>query len=274
MVDFGGGGPTILLLHALMGRATTWWPVARWLTRYGKVIGLDARGHGRSPHRGGRWRTPDFVADAAELVTGVGAPAVVIGHSMGGLHAIALAAEHPELVRALVVEDVGIDLRGRTVDDWRALFDAWPVPFPSLRHVREFFGPAGDYFAECVEERADGYHFIAPPRELFDIAAEWGERGYWDLVERVTCPILVVEAEHTVMPAGQQAQIPRRAPGGGTHFVVPGAGHLVHEAAPRVFQGAVEAFLSWVLDEDVDLAADRVEDGDLLHPRLNGFDRE
>ncbi|WP_253831750.1 alpha/beta fold hydrolase [Actinokineospora globicatena] len=258
VVTFGGDGPPILLLHALMGRAATWWSVAPWLTRHGSVIGVDARGHGRSPHRGGQWRTPDFVADAAELVAGLGAPAVVIGHSMGGLHGIALAAQHPDLVRGLVLEDVGVDLRGRTVDDWRALFDAWPVPFASMRHVREFFGPAADYFSECVEERADGYHLVAGPHELVDIAAEWGEHAYWDLVDRVRCPVLVIEAEHTVMPAGQQAEIAARVPGGGTHLVVEGAGHLVHDSAPRTYQGAVEAFLSWVLHEDVEVTGDRV----------------
>ncbi|GLZ40376.1 alpha/beta hydrolase [Actinokineospora sp. NBRC 105648] len=247
MVTFGGDGPPILLLHALMGRASTWWPVARWLTAYGRVVGLDARGHGRSPFRGGQWRTPDFVADARELLDDFGEPAVVIGHSMGGLHAIALAAEHPDAVRGIVVEDVGIDLRGRTVDGWRSLFDAWPVPFPSLGHVRAFFGPAGDYFAECVEERADGYHLLAGPDELFDVAAEWGERDYWDLVERVRCPVLAVEAEFSVMPAGQQAQIPLRAPGGGTHLVVSGSGHLIHDSAPETYRGAVEAFLSGLL---------------------------
>ncbi|MGQ0837127.1 alpha/beta fold hydrolase [Actinokineospora sp.] len=247
VVEFGGEGPTILLLHALMGRASTWWSVARWLTTYGRVVGLDARSHGRSPHRGGQWRTPDFVADAAELVAGLGSPAVVIGHSMGGLHAIGLAAEHPELVRGLVVEDVGVDLHGRTVDGWRELFEAWPVPFPSLAHVREFFGRAGPYFAECVEERADGYHLIAEIDDLFEIAGEWGTRDYWPLVERVRCPVLAIEAEHTVMPPGQQAQVPVRAPGGGHHLVVAGSGHLVHDSVPAVYRGAVEAFLSAVL---------------------------
>ena len=87
MISFGGTGPTILLLHGLMGRATTWRPVAPWLTRYGRVVGLDARGHGHSPHRGGGWRTEDFVADAAtqkkksdlpDIITTV--PCCGIGH--------------------------------------------------------------------------------------------------------------------------------------------------------------------------------------------------
>jgi len=244
VIHFGGTGPTILLLHGLMGRARTWWPVARWLTRYGRVVGLDARGHGRSPHRGGGWTTEDFVADAAELLD---EPAIVIGHSMGGLHAWCLAAEHPELVRAVVVEDMAPDQRGRTVDPWRAYFESWPVPFAALGHVREFFGDLGDYFVECVVERDDGYHLLADLDDLYDIAAEWGRRDYWPMVERVRCPLLAIEAEHTAMPPGQVAELPVRAPGGGHHLVVAGAGHVVHRAAPEVYRGAVEAFLSAVL---------------------------
>ncbi|WP_260189902.1 alpha/beta fold hydrolase [Actinophytocola gossypii] len=248
VVDFGGSGPPILLLHGLMGRASTWRPVAPWLTRYGRVVGLDARGHGASPHRGGGWRTEDFAADAAAAVEELGAPAVVVGHSMGGLHAWTLAAIRPELVRAVVVEDMAPDQRGRTVDPWRAHFASWPVPFASLDDVRAYFGgPVGDYFAECFEERADGYHLTADLDDLYGIAAEWGERDFWPLVERVTCPLLAIEAEHTAMPPGQQARLPVRAPGGGHHLVVAGAGHVVHRDAPLTYRGAVEAFLSEVL---------------------------
>jgi pimeloyl-ACP methyl ester carboxylesterase len=246
VIEFGGTGPGILLLHGLMGRARTWWSVAQWLTPYGRVVGLDARGHGRSPHRGGRWRTEDFVADAAELAAELGS-AIVIGHSMGGLHAWTLAATHPDLVRAVVVEDMAPDQRGKTVDGWRAYFDSWPVPFAALAHVRQFFGPLGDFFTECVEEREDGYHLIAELDELYAIAAEWGERDYWALVEKVGCPLLALEAENSSMPAGQLAELARRTAGPARHLVVPGSGHVIHESAPQAFRGAVEAFLSEVL---------------------------
>nr|WP_258907828.1 alpha/beta hydrolase [Actinokineospora sp. UTMC 2448] len=260
VIDFGGQGRTILLLHGLMGRATTWWPLTRWLTRYGRVVAMDARSHGRSRHRGSTWRTPDFVADAAEVLSHYG-PGVVIGHSMGGLHGLGVAATHPSLVHGLVVEDMAVDLRGRTVDAWRGLFDAWPVPFRSLAHLHEFFGPVvGPYFAECVEERADGYHLLSEVDDLFAIAAEWGREEYWSWVDAVRCPMLVVEAEHTAMPPGQQAEIARRA--GGAHLLVEGAGHLVHASAPDLFRGAVEAFLS---GQEVDLPGGGVQDGDSRH---------
>jgi len=246
VVDFGGRGPLIVLLHGLMGRATTWWRVARHLTAYGHVVGLDARAHGRSPRPSPREvpaRVEDFAGDVAELIERLDeGPAVVIGHSMGGLHAIVLAATRPELVRGVVTEDIAPDQRGRTVDDWRAHFESWPDAFTSLAHVREFFGDTGDYFVECVTEHDDGYRLIADLEDLYVIAAEWGRRDYWSYVDKVACPLLVIEAGDTAMPEGGQAELARRA--GGRHLVVEGAGHVVHDSAPEQYRGAVEAFLS------------------------------
>jgi pimeloyl-ACP methyl ester carboxylesterase len=243
VVEFGGEGPGILLLHGLMGRASTWWPVAPWLVGHGRVVGLDARAHGRHPDRG-PCRTERFAADAAEAIRALRLePAVVIGHSMGGLHALALAAEYPTLVRAVVVEDFAPDQRGATVADWRPHFESWPVPFRSLAHVREFFGAQGDYFSECVEERADGYHLIADLDALYAIAAEWGEREYWSLVDRVRAPLLVIEPEHSAMPAGQLAEMARRA-ADGRHVLIPAAGHVAHDDRPERYRRTVEAFLT------------------------------
>lgn len=255
-VDFGGTGPSILLLHGLMGRANNWWPVAQWLTRYGHVVALDARGHGRNPRDGRSITSADFVADAAAAITGLDlGPTVVIGHSMGGLHSWLLAAAHPELVRAVVVEEFAPDQRGRTVDTWRPWFDSWPVPFRSLAQLRDFFGDpvVAGYFAEVVVERADGYHLIAELADLYEIATEWGERDYWLEADRVQCPLLAIEAEHTLMPPGQMAELATRAPGNiiakaPRHLLVPNTGHVIHLQQPDAYRMAVESFLAEVLD--------------------------
>lgn len=244
VVDLGGVGPQILLLHGLMGRAATWWPVARWLTGHGHVLGLDARGHGRSEARG-PWTTERMAADAAELLDEAG-PAVVIGHSMGGLHGLVLAARRPDLVRALVVEDMAVDFRGRSADDARAWFGALPQPFPSLAAVREAFGhprpELGDYLTECVEERADGYHLLSRIEDVVEIAAEWAVVDHWATLDAVHCPVLLLEAEQSVAPPGQMAEMARRL-ADASHVQVPETGHLLHAAAPAAYRSAVEQFI-------------------------------
>lgn len=242
IVEFGGTGRPILLLHGLMGRASTWWPVARWLTAHGRVLGLDARGHGRSD-RGGPWTVARMAADAAEVLEPVG-PAVVIGHSMGGLHGLALAAHRPELVRALVVEDMGVDFRGIDADAAGAWFGAVPQPFGSLAAVREAFGPqAGEYMTECVEERADGYHLLARVADTTAIAGEWARRGFDDLLPAVGCPVLLLEAADSITPSGQSASMARRL-ADARHVRIPGTGHLVRTGAPDAYRAAIGQFLA------------------------------
>jgi len=245
VVEFGGEGLPILLLHGLMGRATTWWPVARWLTQHGRVLGLDARGHGRSDARG-PWTTERMTADAAELLAEVG-PGVVVGHSMGGLHGLLLAARWPELVRGLVVEDMGVDFRGSSPEAAGSWFGAMPQPFPSLAAVRLAFGwphtEFGEYMTECVEERSDGYHLLARVEHTVEIAAEWAERHHWDAVAAVGCPALLIEAEDSVAPAGQMAEMARRLPEA-RHLRIRGTGHLVQGGDPRAYRAAVEPFVT------------------------------
>jgi len=159
---------------------------------------------------------------------------------MGGLHAWGLAATRPELVRAVVVEDFAPDNRGRSIDDWRWYFDAWPVSFQSIAHVRTIVNVPR--VEEFFEERADGYHLIARLEDLYEIAAEWGERDYWHLVDAVTCPMLLIEAGRGGIREGQLAEAARRT--GAAHLLVPESGHCVHDDAPAVYRGAVEAFLS------------------------------
>lgn len=250
VVEFGGVGPPILLLHGLMGRATTWWPVARWLTGHGRVLGLDARGHGRSQATG-PWTTTRMAADAADVLDLLDrGPAVVVGHSMGGLHAVELAARRPDLVRGLVVEDMAVDLTTAPAGlpaDMRAWFEAVPQPFASLAAVRETFGHEraefGEYMAECVEERADGYHLLCRVHHAVEIAAEWTGLAHWPALAAVRCPTLLVEAERGVVPAGQGERMASVLTSG-CRVVVPGTGHLVHAAAPETFRELVTDFLT------------------------------
>ena len=173
----------------------------------------------------------------------------------GGDEASACAAGLAQFSRALTTLPRGRgnrfapDQRGRTVDPWKAHFDAWPVPFGSLDEVRAYFGSLGDYFADCFEERADGYHLIAELPTLYEIASEWGRRDYWSIVDSIKCPLLVIEGEHTLMPPGQQAEVAARA-ADGRHLVVAGAGHYPTEPAlAAALPGLLSRFLDRVREQ-------------------------
>lgn len=247
--EYGGTGRTILLLHGLMGRASTWWRTSRWLADHGRVVAIDARGHGDSVADRG-WRTERFVADVIEVIEALElAPAVVIGHSMGGLHGWELAAARPDLVHALVVEDMAPDHRGRTAMPWVSWFEAMPSDFDSIAAVRDAFGwprpSVGDYLAECVREGAGGYRLLTGHALAAEIAREWGERDFWDGVARVRCPALLLEAEDSPIASEQMAVMARSMPRA-RHVRVPGTGHLLHDDAPNRYRELVTEFLTAV----------------------------
>lgn len=88
----GSGGPTLVLLHGLGANASVWEPLKKilrkdWPHRW---IAPDFRGHGRSRH-GGPYGYGVHAADVAAVVGGQDEEAVLMGHSMGGAVAMALA---------------------------------------------------------------------------------------------------------------------------------------------------------------------------------------
>jgi pimeloyl-ACP methyl ester carboxylesterase len=102
--DFGGSGPTMVLVHGLGGAHVNWIAVGSALAARAHVLAPDLAGFGRTPLDG---RTADVDANRALLDRFVAAvadgPVILVGNSMGGLIAMLQAAHHPESVAALVL---------------------------------------------------------------------------------------------------------------------------------------------------------------------------
>lgn len=101
-----GAGLPVLLLHGLFGTAKNLGQIARALATRAKVVSLDLRNHGDSPHAAAM----DYVAmagDVADTCAEAGITrAAIIGHSMGGKVAMTLALTRPALVERLAVMDI------------------------------------------------------------------------------------------------------------------------------------------------------------------------
>lgn len=120
-----GSDPRILALHGFTDSGACWDPVIAALGR--AVVALDARGHGESGLPEEPYGAPEQAADAAAVLDDLGMrDVIVMGHSMGGANAVALAEARPDVVRALVLEDpyirTGPSRRSREVpESFRAL---------------------------------------------------------------------------------------------------------------------------------------------------------
>jgi pimeloyl-ACP methyl ester carboxylesterase len=133
------GDPELVLLHGGSQNAHTWDTVAMALDR--PLVAIDLPGHG---HSDGPGDSPegqlDVYGNAVDVAAAIRqlAPAAqaVVGMSLGGLTAIALTAEAPELVRKLVLVDVlpGIKAqRAQHITD----FVTGPASFASLDELLE-----------------------------------------------------------------------------------------------------------------------------------------
>ena len=239
----GGQGEPIVLVHGLMGRGSTWSRQLPWLTRFGSVYTYDAPWHrGRDVIDPYPISTERFVADLGDAVAALGCSVRLVGHSMGGLHAWCLAAERPDLVSALVVEDMAADFSGRTTGPWAPWAAALPVEFDSAEKIFAEFGPiAGQYFLEAFDRIQAGWRLHGHASRWVEIAAEWGTRDYWAQWRAVRAPALLLEAGNSVTPVGQMRAM-AAANSRSSYTVVPEAGHLVHDEAPQIYQQAVESF--------------------------------
>jgi pimeloyl-ACP methyl ester carboxylesterase len=98
-------GPPLVLLHGLTGRWQIFIPILPYLVLRHTVYAVDLRGHGKSGRVSGRYRCRDYGEDIAAFLKGrIAEAAIVHGFSTGGLVAAYLAAQHPELVSALILE--------------------------------------------------------------------------------------------------------------------------------------------------------------------------
>jgi pimeloyl-ACP methyl ester carboxylesterase len=101
----GAFAGTAVLLHGLTSSASTWWQVGPLLAAGGwDVTALDLPGHGDHPRDGEPITASSMVESVADRLPAIGVD-LLIGHSMGAVVATGVADTHPELVRALVLED-------------------------------------------------------------------------------------------------------------------------------------------------------------------------
>jgi pimeloyl-ACP methyl ester carboxylesterase len=99
-------GAPVVFLHGVSGSARTYAWLPEEIAGGRRTVRVDLRGHGRSEHAPGAYDVDSYGEDVADLLREtVGRPAVLVGHSLGGVVAWWVAQRHPELVAAAFLED-------------------------------------------------------------------------------------------------------------------------------------------------------------------------
>ncbi len=198
-----GAGPPALLLHGIGNYGRYWDLFADAVGDRLTLVAPDARGHGESGRPADGYAPADFTADALAVLDAAGIErAVVVGHSMGGLHSINLAARHPERVRALVIVDASPDPLPDGAARAQRLLTGRPLRFRDRAEARAYLErtspgyPAEVYenrLAFAFREEVGALVWRSDPAALERIMRRrMPTEDRWDALATITCPTLVV----------------------------------------------------------------------------------
>jgi pimeloyl-ACP methyl ester carboxylesterase len=238
---WGSADPELVLVHGGAQNAHTWDTVAMALGR--PLIAVDLPGHGHSDgHRPGVDRVE---AGAADLAIAIGRLApqakAVVGMSLGGMTTIALTAQAPQLVRAVVLVDI---TPGVTAEKASAItaFVNGPASFASF----------DDILARTVEHnptrsvsslrrgilhnavpQSDGSWVWRYARHRDAEPTDPHSNDLWEAVSKIAVPLMLVRGGRagSVVDDADEAELLRRQPYARVAHV-PDAGHSVQGDDP------------------------------------------
>lgn len=146
-----GKGPLVLLLHGVGLRAEAWSPVIDALSDSFHVVAPDMPGHGESPNDASVTTLADYTRAVAQILK---QDAIVAGHSMGAMIALALAEHSPANVRAVLATNAIFERDAAAVEAVRKranALDGVSAADPATTLAR-WFGDTSSYAANACRE--------------------------------------------------------------------------------------------------------------------------
>ncbi len=251
----------VIMLHGYAETSEAWSDTAQDLAREFRVIAIDQRGHGQSARATDRdYTRATQMEDLESIIEGLGQRSVtLIGHSMGGANAICYAAEHPEMVTALVVVETAPEVLRSGIETIRRLL-ASGSSFTSLDDAVESFRKFFPYATtEQIERRVrasltvndDGVYVWDFDPILRDPTSrppdpDPGQRrlsDLWDCADRVQCPTMIVRGSETDMLTPEAIQRLHRRVSGSRVSLIEDAGHYVPTDQPAALSLNIREFL-------------------------------
>jgi pimeloyl-ACP methyl ester carboxylesterase len=229
------------------------------LSRRWHTYALDLRGNGRSGWVPDTYRLQDFEEDNAEFLSRLNAPAALVGHSIGGLIALMVAARCPDKVKALIIEDspLTLDNYRKVVESSRDMFGLWLSLKKSARSEQELALALADaykdypgvtstwilFFAGCLWQ-LDPTYFNTLLHDFDDFTEGY---DYRSILVKIDCPLLFLRGETKLGALMTDDEISWLQ----TNFAnvqcirVDGVGHLLHlqDEGQTPVLNAMRAFL-------------------------------
>jgi len=237
--DRGAGKPAFIFVHGTACDRSFFAPQAEHFAPRHRVVSVDLRGHGESDKPHGAYPVAAYAEDIAYMIEQLGlGKAVAVGHSMGGVSVLQLAATHPDCVAAIVMVDSTLVYS----PDRRAVVEAVAAGIeagdhePRTQWVKNMFLPTSDrrLMAEVLAVMVS-----APPH----VAAS-AVRGVLEFDARAAAALCMVPALHLAAsplrmpPSSIRERLPNIVDG-----CTVGAGHFNRLEVPDQVNAMIESFL-------------------------------
>jgi pimeloyl-ACP methyl ester carboxylesterase len=253
--EIHGNGEPLVLIPGLGYDGWMWHRMIPGLAEHFQVISIDNRGSGQSDKPAGPYTAPLLAADVAGLLDAFDLPkAHVMGHSMGGFIAQALAIDYPGRVDRLILSATNFGGPRHipiTPEAMAVLTDLSGDPLERLR--RGIAVSCAPDFAEKNPEFVD-YWVNYRVQHAIDPAGYQAQLGiglsllaeaasFEHKLEHVPTPTLIMFGEHDkVVPPDNAALLAAKLPRTEVQ-ILPGAGHFFPFETPEAANAAIIAFL-------------------------------
>ena len=254
---WGEAPAELVLLHGGAQNAHTWDTVALALGRPLVAIDLPGHGHSDAPAHGSlgvRSNATDVATTIRELAPEASA---VVGMSLGGLTTVALADQHPELVRRVVLVDVTPKVEGPGAAAIVAFVNG-PESFADfdelLARTMEFNPTRSESslrrgILHNALQRDDGswvwrYRRFTDGDDVGSVEKAIPTEDLWDAVGRIEVPLMLVRGMRvgSVVDDEAEAELLRRLPAARVEHVAE-AGHSVQGDDPLALAGLLDDFV-------------------------------
>jgi pimeloyl-ACP methyl ester carboxylesterase len=211
--------PPVLLLHGILQTGAGMANLAAHLARHSRVIAPDMRGRGETAAGDNAFDPQTLADDMAALIRTVRLDgAVVIGRMHGGVVAYHLVARYPELVSGLVIGDTPPEIDEAHAEQSLRLVRELPASFSSYEEALSYYqdtlqlseGRARhDIPLDLVVGENGSLRWRHNLETIERIEAAASPRSDWQLLERITCPTLLIRGQRGAVPADMAERVCR-----------------------------------------------------------------
>jgi len=247
-----GSGEPLVLIAGLASDSQSWLPVVEPLAKHFRVITFDNWGVGRSPLDNTGITIEQMANDCLKLIRHLNLSKVhLLGHSMGGMIAMSLAIQHPEIVNKLILEATSPKINRRNTE----LFNDWVTYLQTGMDKRLWFrnlfywifSPAffedKEMLSQALQMSID-YPFPQPDKSFENQIKAVNEFNATDELYKIESPTLIVNGENDLLFDNLHTEDAFAKLKNKDWVTIRGAAHSIHMEQPELFSQKVINFLT------------------------------